>query len=150
MKQTRLGDILLRKQAINKEQLAQAQREMKLNGVSLTAELVKAGLFTEENLAKFIGKSFGRPVIDLNKVDIKQDLTDIPLDMLRKNAVIPIHRKGNAITLAVADPYDINALDEIAFISGSQVDVVVVTESQILEKLEPCRDRICSCDLDRE
>ena len=54
MKQTRLGDILLRKQAINKEQLDQAQREMKLNGVSLTAELVKAGLFTEEELAKVL------------------------------------------------------------------------------------------------
>lgn len=136
MKQTRLGDILLSKQAINKEQLMQAQREMKLNGVSLTAELVKAGLFTEEGLAKFIGKSFGRPVIDLSKVDIQPDLTDIPFEMLRKNAVIPIHRKGNAITLAVADPYDINVLDEISFISGSQVDVVVVTESQILAKLE--------------
>jgi len=136
MKQTRLGDILLRKQAINKEQLAQAQREMKLNGVSLTSELVKVGLFTEDELAKFIGKSFGRPFIDLDKVEIKQDLTDIPIDMLRKNAVLPIHRKGNAITVAVADPYDINALDEIAFISGSQVDVVVVTESQLLEKLE--------------
>jgi len=136
MKQTRLGDILLRKQAINKEQLSQVQREMQLNGDSLTAELVKAGLFTEDDLAKFIGKSFGRPVIDLNKVDIQPDLTDIPIDMLRKNAVIPIHRKGNAITLAVADPYDINALDEIAFISGSQVDVVVVAESQILAKLD--------------
>ena len=136
MKQTRLGDILLSKQAINKEQLAHAHREMKLNGVSLTAELVKSGLFTEESLAKFIGKSFGRPVIDLGKVDIQPDLTDIPFDMLRKNAVIPIHRKGNAITLAVADPYDINVLDEISFISGSQVDVVVVTESQILAKLD--------------
>lgn len=136
MKQTRLGDILLSKQAINKEQLAHAHREMKLNGVSLTAELVKSGLFTEESLAKFIGKSFGRPVIDLGKVDIQPNLTDIPFDMLRKNAVIPIHRKGNAITLAVADPYDINVLDEISFISGSQVDVVVVTESQILAKLD--------------
>jgi len=136
MKQTRLGDILLRKKAITKEQLAKAQREMRLNGSSLTAELVKDGLFTEVDLAKLIGKSFGRPVIDLSNIDVQLNLTDIPLDIMRKNAAIPIHRKGNAITLAVVDPYDINALDEIAFISGSQVDLVVVTESQLLGKFE--------------
>jgi len=136
MKQTRLGDILLRKEAITKEQLTQVQREMKLNGDTLTAQLVKQGLFEEVDLAKFIGKSFGRPVIDLNKLEIAPDLTDISIDIMRKNVAIPIQRKGNAITLAVADPYDINALDEIGFISGCQIDVVIVMESQILGKLD--------------
>ncbi len=136
MKQTRLGDILLRKEAITKEQLVKIQREIKLNGETFNTELVKLGIFTEDELAKFIGKSFGRPVIDLSKVEVKADLTDISIDIMRKNLAIPIHRKGNLITLAVADPYDINALDEMGFISGCQVDVVIVTESQILAKLD--------------
>ncbi|MDX8397836.1 MAG: type IV-A pilus assembly ATPase PilB [Mariprofundaceae bacterium] len=136
MKQTRLGDILLRKQVITKEQLTKIQREIKLNGDTMTVQLVKQDIFTEDELAQFIGKSFGRPVLDLTKVDVQEDLTDIPLEMMRKNGVIPIHRKGNSITLAVADPYDIDALDEVAFISGSQVDVVIVPESQLLFKLD--------------
>jgi len=136
MKQTRLGDILLRKEMITKEQLVSLQRQVTLNGDTLIAQLVKQDIFTENDLAKFIGKAFGRPVIDLDKVEINQELTTISIDIMRKNVAIPIHRKGNAITLAVADPYDINALDEIAFISGCQVDVVIVPESQILAKLD--------------
>jgi len=136
MKQTRLGDILLRKQVITREQLDNVLREMKLNGDTLTAQLVKQNIFTEIDLAKFIGKSFGRPVIDLDKVEVDPNLTKISLDVMRKNMAIPIQRKGNVITLAVADPYDINSLDEIAFISGSQVDVVIVPESQLLAKLD--------------
>lgn len=133
---TRLGDILLRKQIITKEQLDTVQREMTLNGDTLTAQLVKQNVFTEIDLAKFIGKSFGRPVIDLEKVDIDPDITKLSMDVMRKNMAIPIQRKGSVITLAVADPYDINSLDEIAFISGSQVDVVIVPESQLLKKLD--------------
>ncbi len=136
MKQTRLGDILLRKQVITKEQLENVQREMKLNGDTLTAQLVKQNIFTEIDLAKFIGKSFGRPVIDLDKVEIDPEITKLSVDVMRKNMAIPIQRKGNVITLAVADPYDINSLDEIAFISGSQVDVVIVPESQLLVKFD--------------
>ncbi len=136
MKQSRLGDILLRKQEITKEQLDNVLREMKLNGDTLTAQLVKQNIFTEIDLAKFIGKSFGRPVVDLDKIEIDPDITKLSPDVMRKNMAIPIQRKGNVITLAVADPYDINSLDEIAFISGSQVDVVIVPESQLLKRLD--------------
>jgi type IV pilus assembly protein PilB len=136
MKQTRLGDILLRKQAITREQLDSVLREVKLSGDTLTAQLVKQNIFTEEELAHFIGKAFGRPAIDLNKVEVDPQLTNISMDVMRKNMALPIHRKGNVLTLAVADPYDINALDEMAFISGSQIDVVIVKESQLVTKLD--------------
>lgn len=136
MKQTRLGDILLRKQRITREQLDQVLRECKLSGDNLTTQLVKQNVFTEEELATFIGQSFGRPVIDLSKLELKPNLANISLDIMRKNGAIPIQRKGNVVTLAVADPYDINSLDEIAFISGSQVDVVIVRESQLMAKLD--------------
>ena len=136
MRRSRLGDILLRKKAISEEQWAQVQREMLLNHESLTTELVKQGIFTEQALTQFIGKSFSRPVIDLNRVEIQPNLTNISIDMMKKNSAIPIQRKGNMLTLAVVDPYDIHALDEMAFVSGSQVDVVIVAESQLLAKLD--------------
>ncbi|HXH71238.1 MAG TPA: type IV-A pilus assembly ATPase PilB [Mariprofundaceae bacterium] len=136
MKQTRLGDLLLRQQRITREQLDNLIREAKLHGDTLTAQLVKQGIFTEEELVKFISKSFGRPVADLSKLEVKADLAKISADVMRKNMVLPVARKGNILTLAVADPYDINSLDEVAFISGCQVDVVIVSETQLLKKLD--------------
>ncbi|MDX8407788.1 MAG: type IV-A pilus assembly ATPase PilB [Mariprofundaceae bacterium] len=136
MKQTRLGDILLRQQKITREQLDNVIREAKLHGDTLTSQLVKQNIFTEEELVKFVAKSFGRPAIDLDKLEIEPNLAKISHDVMRKNLVLPVRRKGNVLTLAVADPYDINSLDEVAFISGCQVDVVIVAESQLIARLD--------------
>ncbi len=136
MKSTRLGDILLRQKRITREQLDQVLREMNLHGDTLISQLVKQNLFTEEEITEFIASSFGRPVVDLEAIEIDPKLTRISMDIMRKNMAIPVKRTGNVLTLAVADPYDINALDEMAFISGCQVDVVIAPESQILRKLD--------------
>ncbi len=136
MRKTRLGDILLRKSAITQEQLEEAMKNMKLNGETLTSSLVKAGVFTENELVKFISQTFGRPAIELKNLKIDTELTKIPIDIMLKNHAIPVKRKGNIITLAVADPYDINSMDEIAFIAGSQIDVVIVRETELVAKLE--------------
>ncbi len=136
MKKTRLGEILLRKNAITQEQLEEAMKNMKLNGETLTASLVKMGVFAEDDLVKFISQTFGRPAIDLKSLDIDTELTKIPVDIMLKNHAIPVKRKGNIITLAIADPYDINSMDEMAFIAGSQIDVVIVRESELIAKLE--------------
>jgi len=136
MKKTRLGDILLRKKSITAEELELAQKNMKMNGETLTTSLVKLDIFTENELVKFISQSFGRPAIELKPLAIDTDLTKISVEMMVKNQAIPVKRKGNVITLAVADPYDINSMDEMAFISGSQIDVVIVRESELLAKLE--------------
>ncbi|MDQ6974694.1 MAG: type IV-A pilus assembly ATPase PilB [Mariprofundaceae bacterium] len=141
MKRSRLGDILLRKKAISEDQLRTVLREMKMNGVSLISELVRQEIFQERELTQFIGKSFGRPVIDLEHVDVaehikKANVSTISVEMMQEKKAIPIGRKGNTITLAVADPYDIDALDAMAFMSGAQIDVVIVSESQLLMKLE--------------
>ncbi len=133
---TRLGDILVRHNKLTREQLDQVTKEVKLNGVTMTSALVKLNIFEEKTLAKFISEAFGRPLIDLSKVEYEPDLAKISNDIMRKNMVLPVRRKGNLLTLAVADPYDINALDEVAFISGCQVDVVIVLESQLLTKLD--------------
>ncbi|OIP99956.1 MAG: type IV-A pilus assembly ATPase PilB [Zetaproteobacteria bacterium CG2_30_46_52] len=136
MKKTRLGDILLRKNAITVEQLESAQQSMKLNGETLTHALVKLGVFSEDELVKFISQSFGRPAIDLKSIEIDRNLTKIPVEVMQKNQAIPVKRKGSIITLAVADPYDINSMDEMAFITGCQIDAVIVRESELSVKLE--------------
>jgi type IV pilus assembly protein PilB len=140
MKQTRLGDMLVRGKLITTDQLDLAKREMHLQGDTLIAQLVKMGLFKEEELAQVIAKAFGRPLINLDKVQVPKDVAKVSIEVLRKNQALPVQRKGNVLTLAVADPYDINSMDEIAFISGCQVEVVIVRESTLVAKLDALSD----------
>jgi type IV pilus assembly protein PilB len=137
---SRLGDILIRQNRISREQLDNVMREAKLNGDTLTSQLVKQNLFTEHELVTFVSRSFGCPPIDLDNAEIMPDLAKLPIDILRKNMMLPLLRKGNMLKMAVADPYDINRLDEIAFISGCQIEVVVAPESQLASKLEKADD----------
>jgi len=127
--------MLLRQKKLTREQLDNVLRDAKLSGESFTSQLIKSGLFTEESLCAFISKAYGRPVVDLDNVEIGSNLPNISRDVLRRNLALPIKRQGNMLTLAVADPYDIHALDELAFISGCQVDVVIAPESQLVKKL---------------
>ncbi len=136
MNRSRLGDMLLRQQRISRDQLEKVVREARLNGDSLTAQLVQQGIFTEPDLVAFLARSFGCPVIDLNQVDVDEGVANIPMDVLRKNLALPLKRKGNKLKLAVVDPFDINSLDEIAFISGCKIDIVVAAESQLNKKLD--------------
>ncbi|MDX8377603.1 MAG: type IV-A pilus assembly ATPase PilB [Mariprofundales bacterium] len=135
-KKSRLGDILVRRQRITPAQLEEAQHEIKLNGGTLIATLVNMKIFTEMELAQFISRSFGRGMVDLNKAEVKTDISKIPLDVMNKHLALPIQRRGNQLTIAVADPYNMAALDEMAFISGFQVDVRIAPESMIVRKLD--------------
>ncbi|NWF38207.1 type IV-A pilus assembly ATPase PilB [Mariprofundus sp. NF] len=140
MSRSRLGDILLRQQRITRDQLDQVLREAKLNGDTLTLQLVKQEIFTEEELVAFVARSFGCPVVDLSKVELDPEASKVPLDILRKNMALPLKHEGNMLRLAVADPYDINALDEIAFVSGKQIDLVIAAESDLIKKLDEMGD----------
>ncbi len=140
MNRSRLGDILLRQQRISREQLDQVLREAKLHGDSLTAQLVRQHIFSEPGLVAFLSASFGCPTIDLDQVNIDPGASKIPLNVLRKNLALPLRRKGNKLQLAVVDPYDINSLDEIAFISGSKLELFVAAESQLNRKLDELGD----------
>lgn len=136
MKKSRLGDVLLKQERVSREQMDNAIREAKLHGGTLISQLVRLKLFSEDELVMFIVRSSGCPPIDLDKAEILEDMARIPLDILRKNIMLPVQRRGNVLKLAVSDPYDINSLDEIAFISGCQIEVAVAPESQLLTKLD--------------
>jgi len=136
MSRSRLGDILLRQHRITREQFDHVMREAKLSGDTLAAQLVKQQIFSENELVAFVARAFGAPVISLEGVEVESDVTKIPIDILRRNMALPLHRTGNVLKLAVADPYDINSLDEIAFISGCKIDLVIAPESQLVIKLD--------------
>ncbi len=140
MSSSRLGDILLKHKLINREQLDLVMRESKLHGETMTTQLVRQNIMTDLELVKFMARSFGCPVIDLDKVEIEADIINIPVDVLRKNMVLPLKRIGNVLKLAVIDPYNINGLDEISFISGCKIDVIIADEKQISRKIDELND----------
>ena len=133
--------MLLRQGKITREQLDQVMRESTLHGGSLTEQLVNQHIFEERELVKFLAKSCGCPVIDLSKVKVAADVVSIPADVLRKHMVLPLQRNGNKLKLAVVDPYNINSLDEIGFISGCKIEVMVAEESQLNKKLDELLDQ---------
>jgi len=133
---SRLADILLRQNKLTREQLDGVLREMNLSGDTLIAQLVKQNIYDSAEITEFISRSFGRPVVNLDDLEIPQNLTAISIDIMRRNKALPIKRMGNMLTLAVADPYDISALDEMAFISGCQIELVIVSEEQLLRHLD--------------
>ena len=133
---SRLADILLRQNKLTREQFDAVLRDMNLSGDTLISTLVKQNIFSAEEITEFISRSYGRPVVDLDKIDIPPNLTAISLDIMRRNKALPIKRSGNMLTLAVADPYDISALDEMSFISGCQIEMVIANEQQLLRHLD--------------
>lgn len=133
---SRLADVLLRQNKLTREQLDHVLREMNLSGETLILQLVKQNIFSSEEITEFISRSFGRPIVDLDQIEIPQNLTGISLDIMRRNKALPIKRTGNMLILAVADPYDISAIDEMAFISGCQIELVIVAEEQLLRHLD--------------
>jgi len=137
---SRLGEILLKHQCITREQLDLVLRESKLHGDTLTKQLVQQNIFDELELVKFLARSFGCPVIDLDKFELEDDVTNIPVHVLRKNMVLPLKRVGNALKLAVIDPYNIEGLDEIAFISGCKIEVIIAAEKLLVQKLDELSD----------
>jgi len=137
---SRLGDILLKQQRINREQLDRIEHEAKLHGDTFTSQLVKQQIFSEDELVAFMARSFGCPVVDLDQCEIDPKAAKIPSEMLRKNLILPLQREGKKLRVAVVDPYNINSLDEISFISSCKLDIVVAAESQLVEKLESLSD----------
>ncbi len=140
MSHSRLGDILLKHKRITREQLDLAMRESKLHGDTLTSQLVRQNIIDELELVKFMARSFGCPVIDLDKLELKSNVTNVPVNVLRKNMVLPLQRTGNVLKLAVVDPYNIHGLDEVSFISGCNVELIIATENQINKKLDELGD----------
>jgi len=133
---SRLGEVLLKHKRLTREQLDAVLRESKLHGDTLTAQLVRQDIMDEFSLMKFIAASFGCPIIDLSHVEVDADITTIPVDVLRKYMVLPLSKKRKVIKLAVVDPYNIDSLDEIAFISGCKIEVCIAAEHQLNKKLD--------------
>lgn len=133
----KLGELLLRNKLITKDQLDKALDLQKANNSKLGYNLVKLGFVSDEEIATCLSKQFGISAINLSHFEIDQSVLDlVPVEVCRKYDLIPVNRTGAVLTVAMSDPTNIRAMDEINFICGYQVEPVVSSEYAIKEAID--------------
>jgi len=129
---SRLGEMLVKSKLITEDQLKKALAQQSTSGGRLGSNLVKLGFLTEEDITSFLSKQYGVPSINLAHFEIDQSVIKlVPAEIAQKHMVIPINRKGSVLTVAMADPSNIFAIDDIKFLSGFKVEPVVAAETSI-------------------
>ncbi len=132
-----LGTLLVQDHVISLEQLQQAQISAKKEGGRLGASLVKLGLVDEKQLTGFISKKFGVPAINLEEQPIDEEVVKlIPKDVAVKHLAIAINRAGSTLIVAMADPSNLLAIDELKFQTSLNIEVVVASESAIRSAID--------------
>jgi type IV pilus assembly protein PilB len=126
---SRLGDLLLRDQMISADQLQRAQDESRRSGERLGHSLVKMGAIQEEDLTQFLSRQYGVPAINLAEFDIEPEVIAlVSKDVAIRHKVVPVNRAGNSLIVAMADPSNILAIDDLKFVTGYNIEVVVAAE----------------------
>jgi len=133
----RLGELLVRENLISLQQLQRAQDEQKKAGGRIGYHLTKLGFIEESELTNFLSKQYGVPSINLKEFDIDGEVVKlVPKEVAEKHQCIPVNRAGASLILAMSDPSNIYAIDDIKFLTGYNVEVVVASEQAIKESLE--------------
>ena len=132
MASNRLGDLLVQSGKITQQQLQQGLASQKDKGGRLGSNLVKLGILNEKELVEFLSQHFGVPAIDLNRVEIDEGVIKIiPADVARKYTILPVTKVGAKLTIAMIDPTNVFAMDDIKFMTGYNVDPVVASETSL-------------------
>jgi type IV pilus assembly protein PilB len=134
---SRLGDRLVAEKLISTEQLQKALAEQKGSAEKLGTILVRLNFITEDSLVSFLSKQYAIPAITVAQVDPDPDVLKlVPEQIAKKHGVLPIKRTGNTLTLAMADPTNVFALDDVGFMTGLQIQPVVASEAAIRKAFE--------------
>ncbi len=128
----RLGDMLVKATLITKDQLAKALQQQETSGGRIGTNLVRLGFISEDDITSFLSRQYGVPSINLSHFEIDPAVIKlIPSEIAQKHQVIPINRTGNVLTVAMADPSNIFAIDDMKFMTGFKVEPVVASETSI-------------------
>ncbi|MEM8930068.1 MAG: type IV-A pilus assembly ATPase PilB [Acidobacteriota bacterium] len=133
----RLGDLLVKAGRINADQLRAALAKQREEGGRLGANLIKMGLLAEQELVEFLSKQFRVSAINLAQVEVDDSVVKIiPADVARKYTIMPVSKTGAKVTIAMIDPSNVFALDDIKFMTGYNVEPVIAAESAIRSAIE--------------
>src|SRR5437870_2238602 len=133
----RLGDLLVADGLLTAEQLKKALAEQKGSPEKLGSVLVRLNFVNEDQLIGFLSRQYGVPSITLAQLDIDPDVLKlVPAPIARKYEVIPVRKMGNSLALAMADPTNVFALDDISFMTNLQVLPLVASQTAIKESMD--------------
>src|SRR5207244_330718 len=133
----RLGDLLVKEKVITPEQLEHAIKTQKQNNCRLGSALVKLAYLTDEDVTNFLSRQYGVPAINLSYFEIDPGVVKlIPFETAKRYQILPLSRVGASLTIAMVDPTNVFAMDDIKFMTGFNIEPVVASESSINAGIE--------------
>src|SRR5690349_9367175 len=135
----RLGDLLVREKIITPEQLDKALRAQREAGPNsrLGSTLVNLGFVTDEEVTNFLSRQYGVPAINLQYFEIDSSVVKlIPEETAKRYQILPLSRVGASLTIAMVDPTNVFAMDDIKFMTGFNIEPVVASESSIADGID--------------
>src|SRR3954447_8382515 len=133
----KLGELLVRNGRINQAQLNEALGLQKDQGGRVGTNLVKLGYLTEKQLVDSLAQHFKVPAVELAGMDIDEAVIKIiPADLARKYTILPVSKSGATVTVAMIDPTNVFAMDDVKFMTGYRVEPVVASETAIRTSID--------------
>jgi type IV pilus assembly protein PilB len=132
----KLGEILVRENLLTPQQLREALDYQREHGGRLGFNLVKLGLVSDDTITTVLSRQYGVPSVNLELFDIEDSVIRlIPQEVAQKYFVLPLSRVGATLTLAMVDPTNVFAMDDIKFMTGLNIEPVVVSEASVQEAI---------------
>ena len=132
----RIGELLLKEKRITSEQLQEALNYQKANGGKLGVNLVKLGYVTDDEIISLLRRQYNVPSIDLSSFEVDPAVIKlVPAETAQKYQVLPLSRSGATLTIAMTDPTNVFAMDDIKFMTGYNVEPVVASETAVVEAI---------------
>ena len=133
----KIGELLVSQGVITPEQLKKAMEHKNQNKTRLISSLIQLKHVNEKVLATFLSKQYGLPAISLDGITVPPELVKlIPPNLCEKHDLLPLSVEGNRLSIAISDPTNVTAVDDVRFISNMDVDVYLATESSIRQMIE--------------
>jgi type IV pilus assembly protein PilB len=135
----RLGDLLVREKIITADQLDKALKAQRDSGPNsrLGSTLVHLGFVSDEEVTNFLSRQYGVPAINLQYFEIDSSVVKlIPEETAKRYQILPLSRVGASLTIAMVDPTNVFAMDDIKFMTGFNIEPVVASESAIMDAIE--------------
>jgi type IV pilus assembly protein PilB len=135
--QDRLGELFVREGLITQDQLREGLREARQSGTRIGFALVKLGFVEEDDLTRALAKQFRVPAVDLDKVKVEERILRlVPEEVAMKHRVLPLRKVGRTLTVAMSNPTDMGAIDNLKFITRYEIEPVIVGEYTLQKHLE--------------
>jgi type IV pilus assembly protein PilB len=133
----RLGELLVREKLISLSQLRAAQEEQQRSGGNLGYTLARLGYISDNEITSFLSQQYRVPTIDLDEYEIEADILKlVAKEQCEKHRVIPVSRTGNSLIVAMADPTNLHAIDDLKFLTSYNIEPVIASETAINGAIE--------------